>query len=788
MTKTIRSHEIATLLDDAPEGVRTLSLDCFDTLIWRATHMPQDVFTEFAYPGGGIEPRVRAETVARRLDRRNGGTGEVSIEAIHANLPAGAEAGAAAELAFEARHCFAFAPTVALIEAAKARGLQVVIVSDTYLAEPQLRELIAAVGGDRLAGMIDRIFCSSELGCSKVGGMFAPVLRALNVAPETILHVGDNPHADGEAAAAAGLHAVHVKQFDAASIDILRLEAAAAVMLDPATRVSRPAIQPHRAPIALRADGDPAWELGHDIFGPLLDAFSRWLKAEVAALAATTGRPVKPLFLLRDGFLPLGMYEAIGGSGAAISISRFTARRASLCDEAAVRSYLEEEDTERVEVMATQLGLTPEEGQRIGATGKAFRQAVVAPDIVKRIAGRSAAFAKRLAAHVTREGRIARGDILMLVDLGYRGTVQDLAASVLEERLGVTVTGRYLLLTDFTADPAKKRGMIDARHYDHRLLTALSRQIAIVEQVATSNAGSVIDYADNGRSKHKPNRVGKAQAETRAAIQAGAIAFARTADDAFHRPPASDDADARRRMALAVLGRLLFMPQPREVSIFERFQHDVNLGTDDLVGIVDRCGAGEGLRRRGLSYLRNADRMFLPGELQAHGFPLTLSFFSAARFELDLWTSDFSVATIPVPVLLAAGSQQVGRAFDASPTHDGYHVVNIPVGAAKFDVGVQIGSLGEIIQIEQVAFYRLDDFRPGRGVAPAPIAAAPVFDEMEEIADGLWRCGDRSLLFVPPPTGRFDSPLVLSVVFRPVVATSAASGTVAVRQAAAIAA
>ncbi len=43
------------------------------------------------------------------------------------------------ELDAEARHCFAFAPTVALMRAAKAKGIETIIVSDTYLDEKQLR-------------------------------------------------------------------------------------------------------------------------------------------------------------------------------------------------------------------------------------------------------------------------------------------------------------------------------------------------------------------------------------------------------------------------------------------------------------------------------------------------------------------------------------------------------------------------------------------------------------------------------------------------------------------------
>ncbi|MDB5704661.1 MAG: hypothetical protein JWN66_1777, partial [Sphingomonas bacterium] len=284
-----RAHELSTLLDRAPAGLRYLSLDCFDTLVWRDTNAPTDVFADLNLEGGAIQPRRRAESAARRATRLDTGRTEVSIEAIHERLNphdgAVAAASAVAELEAEARHCFGFAPVMALIEDAKARGLGVIIVSDTYLGEAQLRALIAAAAGERIAGLIDHVFCSSEHGMGKVQGLFGPVIEALGCAPGDILHVGDNRNADLTAPAALGINAVHFVQFDEEAAHRLRLEAAVASVLDPRIRVSLPAWQPHRAAVSLRSDDDPAVALGHDVLGPLFTGYVRWLEGEVAALA-----------------------------------------------------------------------------------------------------------------------------------------------------------------------------------------------------------------------------------------------------------------------------------------------------------------------------------------------------------------------------------------------------------------------------------------------------------------------------------------------------------------------
>src|SRR3546814_9878543 len=67
MKISVRAHEIATLLDHAPDSIAMLSLDCFDTLLWRNVHAPKDIFTEIAIAGGGVEPRAWAQGGSQRL-------------------------------------------------------------------------------------------------------------------------------------------------------------------------------------------------------------------------------------------------------------------------------------------------------------------------------------------------------------------------------------------------------------------------------------------------------------------------------------------------------------------------------------------------------------------------------------------------------------------------------------------------------------------------------------------------------------------------------------------------
>src|SRR5690606_38231708 len=108
----IAAAELPGLLDRAPDQVSLLSLDCFDTLVWRDVQAPADIFAELPIPGGGAWARTRAEDKARKAARL-AGRAEVTIRDIYRVLmPAAPDAQIAAaieaELAAEHRHCFAF--------------------------------------------------------------------------------------------------------------------------------------------------------------------------------------------------------------------------------------------------------------------------------------------------------------------------------------------------------------------------------------------------------------------------------------------------------------------------------------------------------------------------------------------------------------------------------------------------------------------------------------------------------------------------------------------------------
>src|SRR3546814_17463503 len=98
--------------------------------------------------------------------------------------------------------------------------------------------------------------------------------------------------------------------------------------------------------------------------------------------------------------------------------------------------------------------------------------------------------------------------------------------------------------------------------------------LPIFKQVCNIAQGSTIDYTADGTPIREDSGFKSLQNGLRDQIQDACLAYARAPLAGFHRQPQSDDAEPRRRMAAAILARLLFLPIESEVAMFERSDPD----------------------------------------------------------------------------------------------------------------------------------------------------------------------------------------------------------------------
>ena len=203
-----------------------LSLDIFDTLVWRIVPEPVDAFVllgerleERGVLNAQVSPQVFArlrELAERRARARvvpRTDAPEVGLAEIYRELPdhvfhrTTAERMAEVEVEFEKGITFPDLEVLSFATLAQEKlGARLVLVSDTYFSEAELRHILDREPFRSLE--IERIFTSNQYSVGKGHGLFGVVVEALGVDPGRILHVGDNPEADVDAAHASGIRTV----------------------------------------------------------------------------------------------------------------------------------------------------------------------------------------------------------------------------------------------------------------------------------------------------------------------------------------------------------------------------------------------------------------------------------------------------------------------------------------------------------------------------------------------------------------------------------------------------
>ncbi|MEL6738053.1 MAG: HAD family hydrolase, partial [Pseudomonadota bacterium] len=682
----------------------------------------------------------------------------------------------------------------------KARGLEVIIVSDTYLSAEQLRALIANAAGAEVAALIDHVFASSDAGVSKGEGLLAKAMKAIKRRSHQLLHIGDNHAADYESARALGIAALHLKQFSTDTRRRLRFERTCQQLIPGELGASEARIiglQPHRA---LLAHGEPQVEndaqaLGYSVLGPVFTAYDRWLREEAQRLEEERGGQVHWLFMLRDGHLPDLVHSAgvRAPSTGRVEISRYVATAASLTTREAYERHLALEHGLNPSTLARQMLLNEDEIKRIVGDPKGDGELYDASQRLlaelrrgqrqKITIRRAREMAKGLVAHVRAAVDPQPGDTLMLVDLGYNGSAQNAVDALLTEELGVHVAGRYLLCRERSATGLDKTGLIDERYFDPGLLEAMCGTVAVIEQLATCELGSVLSYDEDGAPIRKANSVKGAQSAVRDGVQAGAVRFAKAAQaNPVVRVKDAHASRGWRDAAANTLMRFMFLPGPKELAVLKSFEHDVNLGSERMVALFDADDAAEQMRRRGLFYMKGSSRMFLPADLAEEDMNTRLALLAQKRFGLGLTYEDYAPRELDLPSLHLSAQEHVSAPVTARPSHDGYYVARLPLSESGHSVALQVGAVCAWVEITSISTSRVATLKGTYEDEAAMPCKDVSYDAMREHAPGIFEClADTAVVMVVPDPAIRDVPgaHMIEIVLRPLKRRDAAERTAA---------
>lgn len=792
----VRAHELLHAFDYYRDKIKVLSLDCFDTILWRRTATPKDVFIDlqqqptFKRLGLTNVMRVKGEMHAAQLKKITANHSHATLAEIHrACLLDISEDEIRAlgeeELAMEIASCYAFSPVVDLMRKAHHAGIKMIVVSDTYFEKNQLAQLLKSKLPDDVMNMIDAIFCSCEFGSTKTEGMFQPVLQQLKLNPSAILHLGDNYNADCIAPKSLGMHALHFSQHDHQVQEIMRMQAVAASFFLQGVRNTQPHYNPFAGIFAEGVkQGLPEELIGYASIGPVMYVFAQFIFAEVERLKQA-GKRVKVVFMLRDGYLPSLVCQALqhAAFGELIEVSRFAAVAASFRSEQDVFDYIARAMMSlRFKDMCRQLLLPKniiesilEKLKEARDPRSVFAEFVKQPAIMKIILDNSTKYRARLKKYLQHKAGITAGDTMVLVDLGYSCTAQTAMTPSLQAEMNVDVVGLYLLAFQTHDQASVRKALFNQEFYDSNALKMLVTYISQFEQMCTSGGASVIDYDDAGKPIYSAaDKIEKQMDKTRL-IQSECVRFGLDAEKFFHSKAMTVSQAMLRDAAAVALTRFVYLPTHTEIQYLDNFAHDINFGTDEVFPMADLELGLQQLRRRSWLFSLKEQvkqmRMNYPAEFRAANLELSFVLMAQHRFDLEFAPTDLNCRRQTLNIVMKENNQMYQVPLEAVMTHDGFYSMIVPI-TPQNEVGIRFGLAYKWVELESADIiklkylYSLSEASHTESVGAEELSAI----QMTNHGGHLYECSsDASLLVFTPPKKIVSQEFVLRVVFRPVV-------------------
>jgi predicted HAD superfamily hydrolase len=286
------------------------SFDVFDTLITRATATPRGIFAllqyeimhNMRYKGlscyikeNFYQLRIHAEELARLHYQRNG-IEDVTLEQIYEALGttgclSKAEGALLAELErkTECANVIGIQENIAKVKSLLVAKQKVVLISDMYLDETTIREMLTAA--DPIFKELP-LYVSSEYKQGKhSGNLYKIVKESENAAYTHWTHVGDNPYCDVAAAKKLGISAFQFTYAGLMPIEAAKLKVREA---DYSTQLCLGTAR--NARLRHQLSGPAA--IGCTVAGPILLPYVQWI-LEMSRKKGIT----RLYFIARDGFI-----------------------------------------------------------------------------------------------------------------------------------------------------------------------------------------------------------------------------------------------------------------------------------------------------------------------------------------------------------------------------------------------------------------------------------------------------------------------------------------------------
>jgi FMN phosphatase YigB (HAD superfamily) len=603
--------------------LRLVSLDIFDTLLFRTCQDPQDVFLEVgrrAVERGVLRNGLTAEEyravriialdTAYRTSQQ-----EPSLEKILEFLPP--DLGDQSrllqiELQAEADFCYINPSILSLIQECRNRSIRIVLMSDMYLGRRRVLNLLSHAGFSQ--ELADMAFVSVDSGSMKADGALYKRLLAANpdIKPNQILHVGDNFASDVEAACRAGIHALHYDVIRADTSGILgyeRIHHKEVLSELYALRSLAMSLEENN----LRIE-DRAWlQLAGGVLGPFFAAFCDW----VVETAASEGADAIAPFMREASVLTPMLRRAAESRGMSIPIiPLFVSREAVVlagkkrADARLTQSLFEDRDFFKVRDLFKSLDLgvslgrfAPFANKFLGeawsvefAPGRTLLQELEdflsEEHTVDRI--ESVIERRRAALKGYMIGALGERERVVTVDIGFLGQIQMGIDSALAQE-GVKTRFIHLMafgkgnIGELLSCGVDIRAYAGSAGLNLDLINTIHRSAPVLEQLLMGREGSTLGYADVG-SGFQPvlesNPMQEWEHEAKDIVRSGMLQFQ---DLWFYFRRAKPRVAARiqhdKRGWCRLIHRLIDMPTANEARIVGNLHNDSNFGSSRVVPI-----------------------------------------------------------------------------------------------------------------------------------------------------------------------------------------------------------
>ncbi|MED4730248.1 HAD hydrolase-like protein [Aneurinibacillus migulanus] len=602
---------------------KIISLDVFDTVLFRFFHSPTDLFLKVGelaikekYVRSGLTPtefqqiRILAERKARSNMKKLEGHNEVNLEQIYACIPVSigdVEKLMEIEFEMEKQYCYLNPSMMSLISDCKARGIRICLLSDMYLSSAQIKEIL--ISNKFPEEWLDLLLVSNEAGGDKASGILFEKLLSIypDVTKEQIVHIGDNKNADIEGAQRVGIRAIHYDVVPANLDSLFEWE-----------RIRHGEFLPEIVSLRKLAysmtagmnSEDTFWfRYGAVVLGPFLTLFSDWVLEQCvregknkiyplmregallstllqeSALESEVSCDIKPIYVSRQAtyFPSIETFdkEQLGNM---FEKKNFTVGHLlemfSLEGDDTLRKYWKTKLTACKDIM-----IMPDQSLRQYIISF-FEQSDVVEYLSVFLNQKRELFVEYIQQECDFSSKI------VTVDFGFKGTIQKYMESALSIA-GIKVDMTHLLAigAEATKDCLIKgmdvRGWMGSAGENNNIIKTFMRSPEVFEELIMANCGSTVGYEHDRNHKVIPvlgvNIYNEKEWRKREICQQGILLFQKLWFYLKKKKPFVYEQLLKRKQEWGMsLHRALDMPMYEEVTKLGSLSHSDNFGSTDV--------------------------------------------------------------------------------------------------------------------------------------------------------------------------------------------------------------